>query len=177
MRNSLSVVGVCLLLASAASADEHPPGSAGSFDLSLRVGVVAENGDAFISSPLFPVWLGLGYRFGGVWYVGVAGLFALGPSVTIGGVTTSSYNSQFLVEMAIHPAGYSRVDPWVGFGLGVEWYNGGEANFVPVSFDLGVDFALGPVFRIGPFAAVQVAFHGNDTHNWFVVGLKLSLLP
>jgi hypothetical protein len=174
VRNSLTVVGLGLLLASAASAEEH---QSGSFDLSLRVGVVGESGDVLISSPLFPVWLGVGYRFGGVWYVGVAGLFALGPSTTTGGVTTNPYNAQFLVEMAIHPAGYSRVDPWVGFGLGAEWYNGVKANFVPVSFDLGVDFALGPVFRLGPFAAVQVAFNGNDTHEWFVVGLKLSLLP
>lgn len=168
-----------LALASAALAEEHEgptPSRPLGIDLSLRVGPAAGN-LAGLNGPMFPLWLGLGYRFGGVWYVGVAGVFAPGPTVSSGGVTESLYNCQLLVEMAVHPASYARVDPWVGFGIGGEWFNGGKGTFVPVSFDLGVDFGVLSSFRVGPFAAVQAAFNGNDVHEWFTVGLKFTVLP
>ena len=126
---------------------------------------------------MFPLELGIGYRFGGWLYVGIAGVYAFGPTEVTQGRDLSTYNTQFLAEVAFHPLRYAKVDPWIGYGLWVEWFNGGTGNFIPVSASVGVDFALSQTFRMGPFFAFQVAFNGNDTHEWYVVGIKLTALP
>lgn len=142
-------------------------------ELSLRLGPAAPINFALLDQPLFPLELALGYRFGGLVYAGIAGVYAFGPTEN----GTSVYNTQFLAEVALHPLRYARVDPWVGYGLGGEWFNGGNGNFIPVSLSFGVDFALTQTFRVGPFFTFQVAFHGSDVHEWCVVGLKLTALP
>jgi hypothetical protein len=182
VRHSLAVVLLSFALASASLAEEQlqpetPPGTKPlGVEFSLRLGPAATN-LGLVSGPLFPLSLGVGYRFGGLVYVGVAGVYAFGPTETFGGQAVSIYNTQFLAEVAIHPLRYAKIDPWIGYGLGVEWFNGGTGNFVPVSFSMGVDFAVSHAFRMGPFFTLQVAFNGNDTHEWYVVGLKLTALP
>ena len=179
MRKSL-VVSVCLLLSSGALAEEqaspqkrNPLG----IDLSLRLGPAIPGGTNQVAvEPLFPLWLGLGYRIGGVWYVGISGVYAFGHSYP----NFTQYNVQFLVEAAYHPLAYARVDPWIGLGIGGEWFHGGfgtTAGWVPIMFEMGVDFALAQSFRLGPFYAFQFVVNGSDTHFWNVVGLQLTGLP
>jgi hypothetical protein len=115
--------------------------------------------------------------FWGLVYVGVAGVYAFGPTEVLNGRLDTLYNAQLLAEVALHPLRYARVDPWLGYGLGGEWFNGGNGGFIPVSLSVGVDFALSRTFRMGAFFSYQLAFNGNDTHNWFVVGLRLTALP
>jgi hypothetical protein len=177
MRQTFAILVVSLAFAAPGHADEQPPPAAVvasskplGIDFSLRLGP-AIGSLPTLNGPMFPLWLGLGYRSGGWLYVGVAGVYAFGP------VRSNFDNAQFLFEVAFHPLRYAKVDPWVGYGLGVEWFNGGTAGFIPVSFSMGIDFALAQSFRAGPFFAVQVAFSGNDTHNWYVVGLNLTGLP
>jgi hypothetical protein len=184
MRRPLVVLLLSLPLAAASLADEAPPADQTSaskplgWELSLRFGPAVAANFPLLDGPMFPLELALGYRIiGGLLYVGVAGVYAFGPTEVTQGRDLSTYNSQFLVEVAFHPLRYARVDPWIGYGLGAEWFNGGTGNVVPVSLSVGVDFALSQTFRVGPFCTYQLAFYGNDTHSWFVVGLKLTALP
>lgn len=181
MRKAL-VVGVYLGLFTTALADEQPAGTATSssskplgVEFSLRLGPALTSLSG-LDGPMFPLWLGLGYRIHGVWYVGISGVYSFGSVFSQGSQVTIT-NAQFLVEAAFHPLAYGKVDPWVGYGIGAEWLNGGTAGFVPVSFDFGVDFAVSQSVRVGPFFAVQVAFSGSDNHQWYIVGLKLTALP
>jgi hypothetical protein len=184
VRQLLVVVLLSLALGSKSDAEGQTPAADAApaskplgVELSLRLGPAATN-FLDVSGPMFPLWFGMGYRFGGWLYVGLAGVYAFGPAPeTIAGSRPNSYNAQFLTEVALHPLGYGKVDPWVGYGLGVEWFNGGTGNFIPVSISFGVNFALARTFRLGPFFAFQVAFNGSDTHNWYVFGLQLTALP
>jgi hypothetical protein len=176
------VLLVCLLPVSTPLAEETPAVEAPAskpfgVELSLRFGPAVPTNFTVQNRPMFPLELALGYRFGGLVYVGVAGVYAFGPTEVFNGALVTLYNAQFLGEVALHPMRYARVDPWISYGLGGEWFNGGNGNFIPVSLSLGVDFALSRTFRMGPFFTYQLAFNGNDTHNWFVVGLKLTALP
>jgi hypothetical protein len=178
------VVLVCLVPASTPLAEETPAVETAAskplgVELSLRFGpaVLGNNNFTILSGPMFPLELGIGYRFGGLVYVGVAGVYAFGPTEVFNGGLHTLYNAQFLAEVALHPLRYARVDPWIGYGLGGEWFNGGNGGFIPVSLSMGVDFALSRAFRVGPFFTVQVAFNGSDVHEWYVVGLQLTALP
>jgi len=181
MRTVLGL-GLMFLLASAAAADEPPgppPAKPLGIDLSLRLGPSIPGGANIVTSePMFPLWLGLGYRIDGLWYVGVSGAYAFGSTICQG--CTPSYNVQFLVEAAAHPLRYAKVDPWIGLGVGGDWFHDGYLNpsgWIPVTIELGVDFALARSFRAGPFYAFQLVVTGSSTHTWNVVGLQLTGLP
>ena len=183
MRTPFVVLMLGLAVAAPSLAEEAAPsGEEASrkplgVELSLRLGPAVASNFPLLSGPMFPLELAIGYRFGGLVYVGIAGVYAFGPTEVTQGFDLSTYNAQFLAEVALHPLRYARVDPWVGYGLGGEWFNGGKGNFIPVSLSLGVDFALSQTVRVGPFFTFQVAFNGNDVHEWYVVGLKFTALP
>jgi hypothetical protein len=177
------VATVCLLLpAGALSEEPAPPPQAKplGIELSLRVGPSIPGGeDVLATDPFFPLWLGLGYRIGGVWYVGISGVYA--PASTLCPICGARYNVQFLVEATVHPLAYGRIDPWIGLGVGGEWFNSGNgpmvSSWVPVMFEVGVEFALARTFRVGPFYAFQFVVTGGSTATWNVFGLQLSGLP
>ena len=182
MRAARLILPFLVLVSVSAASAEEPAGATTAvkpmgLDLSFRFGPAVSGGERPASSePMFPLWLGLGYRIGGVWYVGVSGVFAF-PTTSC--ACYQPDNVQFLVEAAFHPLAYSRIDPWIGLGFGGEWF-GGSGSFLPGMFELGISFELARSIRVGPFYAFQFVLVGTSTHTfhtWNVFGLQLTGLP
>jgi hypothetical protein len=159
---------------------EVPSGAPSRIELTVRLGPAVPGGfdnSYATQTPFFPLSLGLGVRLGGLVYVGVTGVYAFGPSVESGGgFTTNQYFAEAMAEVALHPLRYSKVDPWVGIGLGGQWLDGSVVHFVG-SINLGVDFALADTFRLGPFFSVQLVADTGQLNEWYIFGLQLTGLP
>jgi hypothetical protein len=147
-------------------------------EVTLRLGPAVPGGfdnPYLTQTPFFPLSLSLGYRFGGLVYVGGTGVYAFGPSVE-SSATLNQYFAEALAEVAIHPLRYGRFDPWVGIGLGGQWVDQSVVHFVG-AINVGLDFALASSFRLGPFFSVQFAADPGQVHEWYIFGLELTGLP
>ena len=155
----------------------------------------------------FPLWVDLGYRVGPV-VVGGYGVWA--PGLTAGDCSNATcfmYAWKTGVEIQVHAARRGeQVDPWISFGIGYEWntfqywlHNGGGDGQETLQgwdlarFGLGVDFALSPSLKLGPFAHATVSqfvkfdhssgypntdwFIDKSLHSWITIGVKLTCLP
>lgn len=195
-----------------AAASEKWPSDHG-FELGLRTGASLPVGDIESGSPLswsrgvqFPLWLDLGYRIGPV-VLGAYGQFAPGLYAATGLACPNgscfTYGWRAGVEVQIHPFGRDRtVDPWFSFGMGYEWntskvtdltgnYQDTLQGWDFARYGLGVDFALAPSLRIGPFVHGTLSQFTNQTssppgflrwieqravHGWITLGVRLTSL-
>jgi hypothetical protein len=194
----------------AAEEDTH----ATRFEAAVRVGFslplgTTAGGDVSLSDVAgftIPFGVDVGVRIGGVVFVG--GYFEYGafgsPSANACNQTVSCSSNTVRLggEVLIHPAGSARIDPWFGVGSGFEWLNltatvnglSGSAQYNGwefINLQVGVDFALGSVVRLGPFVRFSMgeyttlsASDGTSTsvadtalHEWLTFGVRLVLLP
>ncbi|HSP19902.1 MAG TPA: hypothetical protein VLQ79_10320 [Myxococcaceae bacterium] len=195
------------------------------FEAGLRAGVafpignaVGPRTDAPAGTPLsdlvswgLPLQLDAGARVGPV-FVGGYLSWAYGkPGRAFTGATSPSASDvRFGFEVLWHFAPDRAVDPWAGLGVGYEWLNlnvtGPSGTAVSASFrgfewvnlQVGVDIALGRIWRIGPFLQARVGQYdagslgivtptgaqpsaisdlpSKAAHAWFDVGVRLGLL-
>jgi hypothetical protein len=154
-----------------------------------------------------PLWLELGYRFGGR----VEGdLYLEAAPATVeaacpSNISCSASDVRFGLAVRFHAAPWSRLDPWIAVGFGIEVVN---ASYVPdpalgrwelswAGFDLpiegGVDLRLSDRVSLGPFVQASFAqftsssqrpaggtttsgsIDDRDIHGWLEVGLKATL--
>jgi hypothetical protein len=97
-------------------------------------------------------------------------------------------------EVLIHPLGNAPVDPWFGVGTGFEWLSVSDTPGVTFSgfeffnLQLGIDFALGSVVRLGPYASFSMGQYtsfspapmsstDSTTHEWLTFGVRFVILP
>src|SRR5512142_1242849 len=119
-----------------------------------------------------PLWLEVGYRFGG--HVRAQLYFELAPmtlaSPCPSGAACSAFDVRSGVSLHLHPAPRSWLDPWFGFGAGIEYLQattpiagGGVAAWelswygLELPVEAGLDLAVSDVFTVGPYAAVSFA--------------------
>ena len=190
-------------------AQEARPWSDG-FEIGFRTGVSLPAGDVAPGWKLsesrdvqFPLWVDFGYRFG-VLVVAAYGQWA--PEIPLHCPESSCfvYAWKVGVEVQIHAARrHDKVDPWISFGVGYEWntYQYWENNtgsdgqetlkgWDLARFGVGVDFALSPGLKIGPFVHGTVSqyerfdhswgypntdvFIEKSLHSWITIGVKLT---
>ncbi len=117
-----------------------------------------------------PLWLEVGYRFNG--HVRAEIYFELAPmslaSPCPDGAACSAFDVRSGLALHLHPAPRSWLDPWVGFGFGIEYLQattpvpgGGVAAWelswygLEVPVEAGFDLAFSDVFTLGPYASVS----------------------
>lgn len=153
------------------------PGPSG-LEVGFRVGYAlalgdVQSGTSFndFSKNMVPLQVDLGYRIDGNWFAGA--YFQYGftgikdPVCDNSGVDCSSHDFRFGIEGQYHLMPSAVIDPWVGLGVGYEFYHlntsasGTEASetlrgweFVNVS--LGADYKLAPSLGVGPFIGLSV---------------------
>ena len=166
------------------------------------------------SSFTIPIQLDLGVRLGGSWFLG--GYFSYGfagsakvafTSFTCGtsDVSCSPSTLRFGGQVHWHPLGNASTDPWIGIGSGYEKVSlsvnaPSQSGSLDVSgwefanLQLGIDFALGSVVKIGPWVSFSIGQYGtaggssggaglsgditNKTiHQWLMGGVRLVVLP
>jgi hypothetical protein len=179
------------------------------FELDVRVGLSLPLGTA-ASNPLvlntatnlvdyasftIPIGLDVGVRISGVVFVGGYFQYGLAGSPSQSYCTVSGCSSTTVRvggEVLIHPLGNAPVDPWFGVGSGFEWLSVSDTPGVTLSgfeffnLQLGIDFALGSVVRLGPYASFSMGEYtststsvspGSTTHEWLTFGVRFVLLP
>lgn len=208
-----------LLVATGGAAAAEPETAASGFEAAVASGVIIPFGDAVKNTKLsdyagfaVPIMGQAGYRFGGKYFLGASAFYgfaklgdryktqcdASGVSCSVGGLHLGA-------EFQFHPMGRAAIDPWVGLGFGYEWtstkVSDGTQSFTAtlegwdfLKLDGGVDFALGSLFRLGPFVGFMMgqfdkgtfSFQGQSVtsdipnkalHYYFIVGLKLTIVP
>jgi len=186
------------------------------FEGSLRVGFGLPLGDlsqnsgslSNFSSFTIPVQVDLGIRISGVIFLG--GYFSYGfagstDAATCGtGFNCTPSTLRFGGEVHWHPLGNAPIDPWIGLGSGYEKLTVSVTGDATGTFDvsgwefanlqLGLDFALGSVVKIGPWVSFSVGqyssgsvsgggnFSGGDipnktVHEWLMGGVRLVVIP
>ena len=193
------------------AAPTAPPAHRG-FQLALRTGYSVPFGDVTKNKPMsdsfggqVPFTLDVGGKLGD--YVFLGGF--LGTSV--GGVgkplaetceACSTVGAWFGAEVLVSLLPAGKVDPWLGYGVGME-YNSVHvegavvefAGYVPLMLTGGVDFRMSRIFGLGPFGGLAVARYskagaddGDDTytielekitatHGWVTFGVRGVLFP
>ncbi|HET8538916.1 MAG TPA: hypothetical protein VFL83_03490, partial [Anaeromyxobacter sp.] len=150
----------------------------------VRGGWAVAFGDLERGSPLadlaegkLPLWLELGYRFGG--HLRAALYFELAP-VSLAepcppATACSSFDGRFGLAFHFHPWPRTWLDPWIGAGVGIEHLRvtappRGEALAreqswlgLEVPVEAGFDLALSDVFTLGPYATVSFAQFTSET--------------
>jgi len=122
------------------------------------------------SSFTIPIQLDLGLRLGGSWFLG--GYFSYGfggsvdSAVCTNGCTPSTL--RFGGQVHWHPLGNVATDPWIGLGSGYEELrvsasdgNGSLSGWEFANLQLGLDFALGSVVKIGPWVSFSIGQYGT----------------
>jgi len=206
----------------AASPAASPDPNAPHFEAAVRAGFGVPLGEAFGSggtlsnkmsdyaSYSIPIWVDVGVRLWGSLFLGGYFSYGFGGSTdasTCGsGFSCSPSTLRFGGQVHWHPLGSASVDPWVGLGSGYEklsiGVSGGSTSgtfefsgWEWVTAQLGLDFALGSVFRIGPWVSFSIGQYGSGTiagsgggsqsgpidnkgtHEWLMGGVRLVILP
>jgi len=207
--------------AAPASGEWDPKGT--HFEASVRVGFGIPLGDAFsvsaagltstklgdYSSFTIPVMLDVGVRLGGAVFLGA--YFSYGfagstdPAACGSGFTCSPSTLRFGGQVHWHPLGSAGTDPWIGLGSGYERVSigvegsGGSGSYEFSGWEygilqLGIDFPLGSVVRIGPWVSFSLGQYGTESasgtrgsasepipekamHQWLMGGIRLVILP
>jgi len=199
------------------AASTEPDPNATHFEASLRVGFGLPLGSAAgnasgggeqklsdWSSFTVPIQLDIGVRLGGSWFLGGYFSYGFGGSVDSAicnnGCTPSTLRIGGQVHW--HPLGNVATDPWIGLGSGYEELkvsasdgNGSLTGWEFGNLQLGLDFALGSVVKIGPWVSFSIGQYGtvsaagtgggsasvpipNKTiHEWLMGGVRLVILP
>ncbi|MGZ6134785.1 MAG: PEGA domain-containing protein [Myxococcaceae bacterium] len=201
--------------APAASPGRDP--TAPHFEAAVRAGIGVPLGSAYqngagsdqslseIDSYTIPIQLDLGVRLGGSWFLGGYFSYGFAGSNTTTFCSTSGDCSPSTLrvggEVHWHPLGSASIDPWIGIGSGYEKVSvssgSGTSSLSGWEFgnlQLGLDFALGSLFRIGPWVSFSIGQYGtasgpvsgvgvtvdlqNKTiHEWLMGGVRLVILP
>jgi hypothetical protein len=222
VRPVLAFILTCAVLAPRA-VQALPAQERTAFEMGARAGVSFPFGSSIHDKPLsnqvgpsFPLTFELGVRLFGRYELAVVGQYALGTisSTNVSGCYTgnnacSSSIGQLGLEFLYHPLGMARIDPFVGIGFGYEWLIAratvqGKDNDLAVSgwnwvvAQTGVEFPIGSIFRIGPYAMVSVGQYQNSSytvitasgplsgtspiaqqavHLWLSIGIRMVVLP
>jgi PEGA domain len=166
------------------------------------------------SSFTIPVQLDLGVRLGGSWFLG--GYFSYGFAGSAkaafntftcgsGDIGCSPSTLRFGGQVHWHPLGNASTDPWIGLGSGYEKVSLGVSDpagngsldisgWEFANLQLGIDFALGSVVKIGPWVSFSVGQYGSvggstggtgasaditnkTVHEWLMGGVRVVVLP
>jgi opacity protein-like surface antigen len=159
------------------------------------------------TSAILPLWLDLGFRINPHLYVGAFFQYAIGfinndrnPQCSATGVSCSINDKRLGANVHYHFAPGEPFDPWLGLGVGYEWFGAsmGQAGmsldttvtgFEFANFQLGGDFIASPSFHCGPFTSFSLgqfnsvslsgAGQSGSTditskalHEWLLFGFK-----
>jgi hypothetical protein len=186
-----------------------PPVYGPSFSAWLGLGVpggdISHEGDGKLGdlvNSAVPIGVEFAYRFNPVFRGGVylqAAPLSVAGSACANGDSCDGSDLQFGFDAQLHLAPFQRIDPWVGLGLGYEWMRIDATNFVDNIPDrwtyagwvfprltAGLDFAVTPVFTLGPYLSYDVGrftrvdqssrgsfdIGSQAYHGWFGVGLR-----
>jgi hypothetical protein len=223
VRPLLALTLLCAGLAPGGAAYAQKPEERTAFELGARAGVSFPFGQASagknlsdLVGPAFPFTFEAGVRLFGRYELAAVGQYAIGTvnSTSSSGCYTGSNActssiGQIGVEFLYHPLGLARIDPFIGVGLGYEWLVV-RATVQKKNYDLalggwnwavvqgGVEFPVGKLFRVGPYALVSVGqYVASDytvptangpvsgsspianpaVHLWLSVGIRMVVLP
>lgn len=165
------------------------------FEAALRIGLGLTFDTGYLNSTSFvamPLGADVGIRIDGRTFVGAFfqyGLFGSRRSAFCNG-TCSSNTGEAGVEVLWHPLGNSGMDPWLGLGTGYEWTtfadspsaSGSSSGWEIICVQFGVDFALGSVMKLGPYASFSVTEYVWNVSSPFAsygvsFGARLVILP
>jgi hypothetical protein len=158
---------------------------------------------------IIPIWVDAGYRINPSIYVGAYGSFGFGLMNTgnecgMAGVSCSAYDVRVGVNAQLHIRPKTSVDPWVGLGFGYEWLHAKASSsgasisqtlrgFELLGLQIGTDFELDEMFKLGPFIGYSIGQFGYGTktqkdsltdassslgianmalHQWLTLGLR-----
>jgi hypothetical protein len=203
---ALGTIGL-LALSSVALAQTPPPPPRTGFQMDIRTGYSVPMGnlqkDVKMSdwvSGQVPFLLDIGGKIipelflGGYFGFGVGG--AGGPlKETCPNCTSVRLHFGAEVQYHILPAGF--VNPWIGYGIGLESMAVGDSSSVGFGgfefarFMGGADFRINKVFGVGPFVDLSMATYssfsdgdGNNlditetaTHEWLTLGVRFVFFP
>jgi hypothetical protein len=130
-----------------------------------------------------PLTFELGARLFGRYELAAVGQYAIGNVNSTSGSGCYTGNNacsasvgQIGVEFLYHPLGLSRIDPYVGVGVGYEWlviratvqgknydqaFGGGNWAVL----QSGVDFSLGRVVHLGPYILASLAQYQTSNYT------------
>lgn len=151
-------------------------------------------------SKIFPLTLGVGYRFSPRWSGDVS--LAYAPVTTVASGDAESANDARLgAALRWHALSLERLHPWVSLGLGVEWFSFRSNGYTDVGargYDLdlqiGSDVHMSRSWTLGPYASTRVgayrhlslhphwrggspsqvdlSFSDMAMHEWFTIGVR-----
>lgn len=225
MKIGVSVLGLCVVLGwvSAAAAEEVPPARTG-FQLALRTGYSIPMGKTGFAVPNLqtgsvgygmsevttgqvPIIVDVGGKIIPQLFLG--GYFGLAFGGEAGGAKAAcEYNggacisvSAYLgIEAQYHILPAGPVNPWLGYGIGVESLAVSEGNnsnnnlsfggFQFARLMGGVDFRVNRTFGVGPFVDLalgryssvsegsrSVDINGGPGHQWLTLGVRFVFFP
>lgn len=151
-------------------------------------------------SKAFPFTLALGYRFSPRWSGDVSVAYAP-VTLAISGGADSANDGHLGAALRWHWPSLEPLEPWVAFGLGVEWLSYRSNGFTDVGargYDLdlqiGSDVRMGRSWTLGPYASARVgtyqhlslhphwrggspsqvdlSFSDLALHEWFTIGVR-----
>ncbi|MDY7226553.1 hypothetical protein [Hyalangium rubrum] len=130
-----------------------------------------------------PVQLDAGYFLGSSLYLGASFQYgrALLADACPEGTNCSATDLRFGANVSLHLPTSGKWSPWLGVGIGYEFFKPRSESFKGVEFNgqLGADYHLsGPVWA-GPFATFTTGKFSNVTekqsHSWLMGGLRLLM--
>ncbi len=157
-------------------------------------------------SKIFPMVLGVGYRFSPRWSGDVSAAYAPLTLVASGDAGSAS-DLRLGTALRWHWLMLERLKPWISLGLGVEWLDyrsSGEntdvgARGYDLDLQIGSDVRLSRSWTMGPYASARVgtyrhlslhphwrggspsevdlSFSDMAMHTWFTIGVRGTLAP
>jgi len=200
--------------------DRPPPGARTGIQLALRTGFQVPFGQVAASSNMgdtfsgqVPIGIDLGWKFIPQLFVGLYGSLGFGGTsgATAGAcaaleVTCVTASLRLGLEALVYLAPSANIDPWLGYGIGIESTgfsasNGNQTVSDAVAgwefghFMVGVDFRLTKYIGLGPLLDFSLGQYssestkdasGNSTngsiaqqalHEWLLIGGRVSFYP
>ena len=162
-----------------------------------------------------PILVEAGWKIHPMVFLGVYGALAFGGTsqtystanlCTVSSRSCGASSERLGVEVQIHFRPDSRVDPWAGYGLGVETASASASGggvpqvtdsftgFELARFALGVDFRLTRLIGVGPFVGVDFGSYSHEQlqaanfsqdqnisntalHEWLTLGMRVVFNP
>jgi len=193
-RTIVIVFGAALLAASTARAAEPAPSG---FEIGVRTGYAFSAGNRgappngtdqpvgdYVGGQI-PLWLDVGYRFNGDFYLGGFVQYGFGivnddrqDACRLDNVDCSASDTRLGLMGRYHLPTSSPLSPWLGFGVGYEWGTFslhqsliGSSNtdqtwsgFEFANLQVGADYHVAPKVALAPFVSVSFGqFRGIST--------------
>jgi hypothetical protein len=148
----------------------------------VPLGKVTDNAQDDLSegiSGIIPVWLDAGFRVDPHLFLGAYFQYGLGivgdgleDVCDIDQVDCTTKSIRVGAQIHYHIAPDSQANPWIGYGLGYEWYSfnadtpAGDIGFTTSGFEFanfqaGLDFKAAPNFYIGPFLSFSLGQYSD----------------